>query len=103
MAGVDRCTGVSASLGLAQQSFDLAAPAALNSARIRQYCCSVAGFDLLYATQRVRMMRFWQGCRPFLFPMLIPMTRRPCCAGSIWPQPLSMWYPRAAYSRDPDQ
>ncbi len=40
-------------VGLAQKSFDLASPEALNSARIRQYCCSVAGIDLLYATQRV--------------------------------------------------
>jgi glucose-6-phosphate isomerase len=38
---------------LAQKPFDLAAPEALNSARIRQYCCSAAGIDLLYATQRL--------------------------------------------------
>lgn len=40
-------------VGLAQQPFDLASPEALNSARIRRYFCSVAGIDLLYATQRV--------------------------------------------------
>jgi glucose-6-phosphate isomerase len=38
---------------LAQQPFDLTGPEALSPARIRQYCCSVAGIDLLYATQRV--------------------------------------------------
>ena len=40
-------------VGLAQQPFDLTSPGALASARMLQYCSSAAGFDLLYATQRV--------------------------------------------------
>ena len=40
-------------VGLTQDAFDLTSPEALNPARIRQYCCSVAGIDLLYATQPV--------------------------------------------------
>lgn len=40
-------------VGLAQQPFDLTSPGALASARMQQYCSSAAGFDLLYATQRV--------------------------------------------------
>lgn len=40
-------------VGLAQKPFDLTSPGALAPTRIEQYCCSAAGFDLLYAAQRV--------------------------------------------------
>jgi len=38
---------------LARQPFDLTAPTALTSERLLSYRCQAAGFDLLYATQRV--------------------------------------------------
>ncbi|MBW6521625.1 MAG: glucose-6-phosphate isomerase [Desulfoarculaceae bacterium] len=38
---------------LARHPFDLTIPGVLTPARMQQYCCSAAGFDLLYATQRV--------------------------------------------------
>lgn len=38
---------------LAAHPFDLTAAGAINAKRIEDYICSMAGFDLLYATQRV--------------------------------------------------
>lgn len=40
-------------VSLARKPFDLTSPQALSPARMRQYCSSAAGIDLLYGTQRV--------------------------------------------------
>ena len=52
-ANLDQLPSHAALQACSAKPFDLTAPGALGARRIKDYICSMAGFDLLYGTQRV--------------------------------------------------